>query len=72
MQRVIATTEPPKPMQEPVPAPGEPVILESVPARAPVAEGAVALVQQPAQTPAPIDEAATDAAKAPADAAFVF
>lgn len=70
MQRVIAATEPSKPMQEPVSA--GPVILESVPAQAPVAAGAVAQVQQQAQPPAVMDEAATDAGKPPADAAFVF
>lgn len=72
MQRVIATTEPSKPMQDPMPAPEGPVLLGSAPAQAPVAEGAVALVQQPAQTPAVIDQAATDAGKSSADAAFVF
>lgn len=70
MQRVIATTDPPKPMPDPVPA--GPVVLESVPAQAPVVAGAVVLAQQPAQRPAALDEAATDAGKSPADAAFVF
>lgn len=70
MQRVIATTDPPKPMPDPVPT--GPVVLESVPAQAPVVAGAVVLAQQPAQRPAALDEAATDAGKSPADAAFVF
>jgi type IV secretion system protein VirB1 len=70
MQRVIATTEPPKPMQDPAPA--GPVILESVPAQTPVAAGAVALAQQPAQRPVAADEAATDAGMPSTDTAFVF
>jgi type IV secretion system protein VirB1 len=70
MQRVIATTEPPKPMQDPAPA--GPVILESVPTQTPVAAGAVALAQQPAQRPVAADEAATDAGMPSTDTAFVF
>jgi type IV secretion system protein VirB1 len=70
MQRVITTIEPSKPVQDPMPA--GPVILESVPAQAPVAAGAVALAQKPVQTSAVMDEAATDAGKSSADAAFVF
>ena len=70
MQRVIATTELPKPVQEPASA--GPTILESMPAQAPVAERAVALARQAPQTPVAIDEAATGAGKSPADAAFVF
>lgn len=70
MQRVIASTEHPKPIQEPAPA--APVILESVPVQAPVTEGAVALVKQASQAPAVMDEAVPDAGKSPADAAFVF
>ena len=70
MQRVIATSEPPKPMQDPAPA--GPVILESVPAQVPVAAGAVALTQQSAQRPVAVDEAATDVGIPSADTAFVF
>lgn len=70
MQRVIATIEPPKPMQDPAPA--GPVILESVPAQAPAVTGAVTLAQQPAQKPVAVDEAATDAGMPSADTAFVF
>lgn len=70
MQRVIATTPPPKPMQEPASA--GPVVLESVPAQAPVVAGAVALAQQPVQRPVAVDEAATDAGIPSIDTAFVF
>jgi type IV secretion system protein VirB1 len=70
MQRVIATTEPPKSIQDPVPV--GPVVLESVPAQAPVVAGAVALAQQPAQRPVAVDEAATDAGISSIDTAFVF
>lgn len=70
MQRVLATTEPTQAMQDPMRA--GPVILESAPVQPPVVTGAVALVQQPAHSPATLDEAATDAGKSSADAAFVF
>ncbi len=70
MQRVIATTEPPKPMQGPVSA--GPVILESVPAQAPVVADVVALAQQPAQRQVVVDEAATNVGKPSTDTAFVF
>lgn len=70
MQRVIATIEPSKPVQDPVSA--GPVILKSVPAQSPVVEDAVALAQKPVQTSAVMDEAATDAGKSSVDAAFVF
>ena len=70
MQRVLATTEPPKLTQDPVPA--EPMVLESVPAQTPVVAGVVALAQQPAQGPAAVDEAATDSGKPSTDNAFVF
>lgn len=70
MQRVIAMTEPPKPMQDPVPV--GPVALESVSAQAPAVEGVVALTRQPAQRPAAEDDAATDVGKPSTDTAFVF
>ena len=70
MQRVIATTEFPKPMRDP--APVGPVVLESVSPQAPVVAGVVALTQRPAQRPVAVDEAATDAGKPSADTAFVF
>ena len=70
MHRVIATTELQQAMPDPLPT--GPVILESTPEQPPVVAGAVALVQQPVQRPTVLDEAATDAGKSPADAAFVF
>ena len=70
MQRVIATSELPKPMQAPVPA--GPLVLESVPPQAPVVAGVVALTQKPAQVPVAVDEAAADASNPSADTAFVF
>lgn len=70
MQRVIATTELPRPMQDPVSV--GPVILESVPAQIPVVVDAMAQAQQPAQRQAAMDEAATDAGKLSTDTAFVF
>lgn len=70
MQRLIATTELPKPREEPMFS--GPVVLETTPAQAPFAPGQETPVQQPTQPPLVVDEAVTDAGKSSADSAFVF